>query len=139
MNLDGWTWEEATLRANAGIEFNFPVIGGDWRARRLVVAADEAAGPSNTPFDQLKKQRDDRLDEIAQLFERARAYAKAGPDKTKDWVLDALVPVVERRLPLVVNVVAGAGHPRRGGVRRSRQGEHRHQRRRRSRLGRRAS
>ena len=28
MNLDGWTWEDATLRPNAGIEFNFPLIGG---------------------------------------------------------------------------------------------------------------
>src|SRR5262249_52649039 len=28
MNLDGWTWEEATLKPNAGIEFNFPGIGG---------------------------------------------------------------------------------------------------------------
>src|SRR4029453_19326280 len=27
MNLDGWTWEEATLKANAGIQFTFPVIG----------------------------------------------------------------------------------------------------------------
>ncbi len=28
MNLDGWTWEEATLKANAGITFNFPALGG---------------------------------------------------------------------------------------------------------------
>ncbi len=28
MNLDGWTWEEATLRPNAGITFNFPALGG---------------------------------------------------------------------------------------------------------------
>ena len=34
MNLDGWTWEEATLRANAGIEFNFPVLGGGGDPRR---------------------------------------------------------------------------------------------------------
>ncbi|MBA2257704.1 MAG: amidohydrolase family protein, partial [Acidobacteria bacterium] len=26
MNLDGWTWEEATLRPNAGIVFNFPAL-----------------------------------------------------------------------------------------------------------------
>ena len=106
MNLDGWTWEDATLRANAGIEFNFPRHRRDGGRGGGGGGGGRGGAPSNTPFDQLKKQRDDRLDQIAQLFERARAYAKAGPDKTKDWVLDALVPVVERRLPLVVNVVA---------------------------------
>jgi imidazolonepropionase-like amidohydrolase len=104
MNLDGWTWEDATVRANAGIEFNFPVIGPTGGRGGGGGGGGRGGAPSNTPFDQLKKQRDDRLDQIAQLFERARAYTRAGPDKTKDWVLDALVPVVERRLPLVVNV-----------------------------------
>src|SRR4051812_49503429 len=28
MDLDGWTWEEATLKANAGITFTFPAVGG---------------------------------------------------------------------------------------------------------------
>ena len=33
MNLDGWTWEEATLKANAGITFNFPALRRRGRAR----------------------------------------------------------------------------------------------------------
>jgi imidazolonepropionase-like amidohydrolase len=99
MNLDGWTWEDATLRANAGLEFNFPAIGGGGRGGGF-----GRGGPApTTPFDELKKQRDDKLDHIAQLLDRARAYAKGGPDTPKDWILDALVPVVERRLPLMVN------------------------------------
>ena len=32
---------------------------------------------------------------------RRKAYASAGPDKTVDWTLEALVPIVERRLPLI--------------------------------------
>ena len=107
MNLDGWTWEEATLRRTPGSSSTFP-SSARRRARRRWWRRRRGGAPSTTPYDQLKKQRDDRLDEIAQLFERARAYAKAGPDKTKDWVLEALVPVVERRLPLVVNVVAAS-------------------------------
>ena len=104
MNLDGWTWEDATLRPNAGIEFNFPPIAGTG-GRGGGGGGGRFGGPPNVPFDQLKKQRDERLDEVAQLLDRARAYGKAGADKPKDWVLDALVPVVERQLPLVVSVV----------------------------------
>ena len=28
MNLDGWTFEEATVKPNSGITFNFPALGG---------------------------------------------------------------------------------------------------------------
>jgi imidazolonepropionase-like amidohydrolase len=99
MDLDGWTWEEATLKANAGITFNFPAVGGGGgRGGR-----GGAAGADRT-YDDMKRDRDRRLEELAQLFEQARAYAKAGPDKTVDWTLAALVPVVEGTLPLVTTV-----------------------------------
>jgi imidazolonepropionase-like amidohydrolase len=104
MNLDGWTWEEATLRPNAGIEFNFPSLtpgggrgGGGGRF-----------GAPAGPYQQLKKQRDEKLEQILQLFDRARAYAKASPDKQRDLVLEALVPVVERQLPLITTVAREA-------------------------------
>jgi imidazolonepropionase-like amidohydrolase len=101
MNLDGWTWEEATLRPNAGITFNFPSLfagggrGGGGRG--------QAPAPDRT-FEDVKRDRDRRLDEIARLFDQARAYAKAGPDKMVDWTLEALIPVVDRRLPLITTV-----------------------------------
>jgi imidazolonepropionase-like amidohydrolase len=101
MDLDGWTWEEATLKANAGITFNFPLIGGGG-GRGGGRGGIQAAGDRN--YDDMKRERDRKLDELAQLFDQVRAYAKAGPDKTVDWTLDALVPVVERRLPLVTTV-----------------------------------
>jgi imidazolonepropionase-like amidohydrolase len=101
MNLDGWTWEEATLKANAGITFNFPVLGGGGgRGGR----GGGGGGAEGATFDDLRRTRDRRLDEIARLLDRARAYAKAGPDKTVDWTLEALVPVVERKLPLIATV-----------------------------------
>jgi imidazolonepropionase-like amidohydrolase len=52
----------------------------------------------------VKRERDRRLDSIIRLFDRARAYAKAGPDKDVDWTLEALVPVAERKIPLITNV-----------------------------------
>jgi imidazolonepropionase-like amidohydrolase len=105
MNLDGWTWEEATLRANAGIQFTFPVVaagggrggfgGGRGRGGR------GAGSERERTYDDLRRERDRQLDELIGLFDQARAYAKAGADKATDWMLEALVPVVERRLPLI--------------------------------------
>ena len=46
-------------------------------------------------------ERDRKLDDVIHLLDRARAYAKAGAGRTTDWTLDALVPIVERRLPLI--------------------------------------
>ena len=92
MNLDGWTWEESTVKAYVGSAFQFPTLG---RPRR---------GPDpdrDKPYDDLKKDRDAKLDELAELLERTRAYAKAGSDRATDWVLEALVPVVEGELRLM--------------------------------------
>jgi len=105
MNLDGWTWEEAMLKPNAGITFNFPTIGGGGgrgggggggRGGR-------GGGPERT-YEDMKRERDKRLDDMADLFDRARGYAKAGANRKFDWTLDALVPVVEGRLPLITTV-----------------------------------
>jgi imidazolonepropionase-like amidohydrolase len=101
MNLDGWTWEEATVKANAGITFNFPSLapaGGRGGGR------GGGGGVEGSTFEEIKRNRDRRLDQLARLFDQVRAYAKAGSDKTVDWILEALVPVAERKLPLVTNV-----------------------------------
>jgi imidazolonepropionase-like amidohydrolase len=108
MNLDGWTWEEATLRQNAGIAFNFPALaggggrgggggGGGGRGGRGGEGADRT-------YDDVRRERDRRVDEVIRVLDQARAYAKAGKDKPMNWELEALVPVVERRIPLLVSV-----------------------------------
>jgi imidazolonepropionase-like amidohydrolase len=97
MNLDGWTWEEATLKPSVGITFQFPTIG---RGFGGFGGPPQEAGPERT-YEDLKKERDAKLDDLARLLDQARAYGKAGAGRTRDWVLESLVPVVERRLPLV--------------------------------------
>jgi imidazolonepropionase-like amidohydrolase len=95
MKLDGWTWEEATVKPSAGIAFDFPAIGG----RR---GFGGGAG-GDRPYAELKKERDRKLDGLARLLDQARAYAKAGPGRARDWTLEALVPVVEGRTPLIAS------------------------------------
>ena len=100
MNLDGWTWEEATLRGNAGILFNFPALAGGGGRGRGGRGGD---APERT-FDDVRRDRDRRLTEVIRVLDRARAYGKMTGDKAIDWELEALVPVVDRKIPLVISV-----------------------------------
>ena len=80
------------MRPFAGMTFQFPTV------------PRQATGDALT-YDALKKRRDARLDEVARLLDDARAYARgAGSNRTRDWALEALVPVVNRELPLVTAV-----------------------------------
>ena len=95
LKLDGWTWEEATLRPSAGISFQFPPINPP---RRFGAAADR-----DKTYADLKKARDRTLDTLADLLARARAHGRTPPAaRPVDWVLAALVPVVEGELPMVI-------------------------------------
>jgi imidazolonepropionase-like amidohydrolase len=100
MNLDGWTWEDATLRPSAGVSFQFPRIGG---GGGFGGGGGGGGGQANRKFEDLKKERDARLQVVEELLDRARAYAKlpAG-DRRTDWNLEAMVPIVEGRQPLFV-------------------------------------
>lgn len=95
MNLDGWTWEDATARPSIGMVLRFPELDGGGLPGGGGTARERT-------YEDLKKERDRTLDTIAALFDDARAYAKAGPGRAIDWPLDALGPIVEGRQPLVV-------------------------------------
>ena len=93
MNLSGWTWEESTVQPVAGISLLFPPVG---RRYGPPAAADRT-------YDDLKRERDARLARLARLLDDARSYAKAAAgDREVDWVLEALVPVVEKKVPLII-------------------------------------
>jgi imidazolonepropionase-like amidohydrolase len=96
MDLDGYTWEESTVKPSVAVALQFPTMGGG--------RGFGGFGPPqpDRSYQDLKKERDGKLDRLARLLEDARAYAKAaGPNRQTDWMLEALVPVVEKRQPLV--------------------------------------
>ena len=98
MDLDGWTWEESTVKTAVGISFQFPAMSGGGRGGGRGGDAQQA----QRTYQDLKKDRDARLDQVAHLLDEARAYAKAaGPNRRTDWKLDALVPVINKQIPLI--------------------------------------
>jgi len=97
MNLDGRTWEESVVTPVAGIPFAFPGVGRGGGPS----AGPPPAGGERT-YATMKKDRDARLDRVVRLLDAARAYARAGQERRTDWVLEALVPIVARQLPLFV-------------------------------------
>jgi imidazolonepropionase-like amidohydrolase len=90
------------VKPNIGIVFNFPAIGGGGGGRGGGGRGGGGQGGDRS-YEDLKRERDRRLDSIIRLFDRARAYSKAGADKTVDWTLEALVPIVERKIPLITS------------------------------------
>ena len=103
IQLAGWTPPEMVVRAPVAMNIRFPRI----RSAPLVeVPADEEAEK-----DRRKSYTRD-LDRLRDLFRDARAYAKAAAARTadsrvrrfdRDLILEALVPVVEGRVPVVMH------------------------------------
>jgi imidazolonepropionase-like amidohydrolase len=79
----------------AGVTFQFPTIG------RAGGYGGFGGPPDKRSYDELKKERDEKLERLTKLLDDARAYAKIAREQRRtDWALEALVPVVERRVPL---------------------------------------
>jgi imidazolonepropionase-like amidohydrolase len=109
LHTDGWTWEEMEINRSVAMCLNFPSAGG--RGGRgggggmpadmldLLPGAVGAAGNAQRAV----------LDQIAKLntfFDDARKYQKAKaahlPDFHPDLKFDAMIPVLEGKMPLAV-------------------------------------
>ena len=90
MRLDGWTWDDMTVKAGAVLDMNFPVIG--------------TAPPK--PFPEMEKEYRKKLGEIDNFFENARRYkiakAAANSDFRPDPRFEAMIPVLEGKRPVFI-------------------------------------
>jgi imidazolonepropionase-like amidohydrolase len=100
MHLDGWTWEEMAVKRGAVMDMLFPQIQS---------VPPQVASLLNTPrrtFADEERRYRDTLQGISDFFEQARRYAHAkaaaAPDFRRDIRLEAMVPVVEGKMPLLV-------------------------------------
>lgn len=98
MLMDGWTWEEMTFKAPAALYVTWP---------SMVVR--KAPWIRQTEEEQ-KKEREKALKELADAFRDARAYMiakkaegqKGIPDHNADVRWEAMIPVLEGKVPVVV-------------------------------------
>ncbi len=103
IHLDGWTWQEMAILPSAAMQLQFPVVQG--RSSRY----GDRPGAARTPFSELKRNYDRRLQQLREFFEQARMYQKAKAAATAGFETDlkyeAMLPVLEGKLPLVVHAV----------------------------------
>lgn len=98
MRMDGWTWEDMTLEAPAALIVNWPAMSIS-RAPWVTKSEEEQ-----------RKDIDKSLKELADAFRDARAYMRAKkaagtrgiPHHDTDVRWEAMIPVLERRVPVVV-------------------------------------
>ena len=110
IQLDGWTWEDLTVKAPVAVHLTWPRMVPTTRSRRAREGPEEQA-----------KRRDEQLKALDQAFADARAYlaarkavksASGDKDKAKhsgttraadfDARWEAMIPLLEGRVPLVV-------------------------------------
>ncbi|HKB56637.1 MAG TPA: amidohydrolase family protein [Lacunisphaera sp.] len=97
IRLDGWTWEDLSLRPAAALHIVWPDL-----------AIDRSPQAAKKPEDQ-QKAIDLKLRKLDEAFAAARAYAQArtaaagrpAPDTDLRW--EAMVPVFEGKLPVFVH------------------------------------
>ena len=98
MRLDGWTTDEMTVKSGAALVLRMPVV--QTHTFRL------PQGAGITPFDEAKKNYDKQVRELDEYFEAARRYQKARqanlPGFQQDLKLEAMLPVIEGKLPVLV-------------------------------------
>lgn len=90
MQLDGWTWEDMTLKSRAGMHVQWPRMSPESRWDEARSAAKQAS------------ERDDRLRELNEFFDRAKSYHDTG-DEEVDLRLEAMLPVIRGEMPLIVH------------------------------------
>ncbi len=97
--LDGWSWEDMTLKAPVGLHINWPNMGVT-TSRRIRRSKEE----------QLKR-RDEALQKISDAFAEARAYLKAKeaesqkgvPYHDTDLRWEAMIPVLKKEVPVFLH------------------------------------
>jgi imidazolonepropionase-like amidohydrolase len=98
LNLAGWTPQEMTLKAPLAMHIHFP--------RLRTNAFDEQPQDEEATKDAAKNYTK-QIDKLRDVLRDAHAYAKASAAHVKrvdrDLILEALVPVVEGREPVVMH------------------------------------
>jgi len=98
MSLEGWTWEEMSMKGAAALNVTWP--NPIARPRRFFGGPGGRGGPQAPP-----KTYDEQVQEIKNYFAEARAYrdaVKAGENVRTDARYAAMIPALNGEIPVVV-------------------------------------
>ena len=94
MQLDGWTYEDMTLKPDVALVINWP---------RLMPFVRRAEGRLEDEHSESRKRA---MKELRDLFDQSRTYNKARQanpaSQSFDSRLNAMIPVVEGQVPLLI-------------------------------------
>lgn len=100
VNLDGWTIEDMLVQKSIGMMTNWPSLGGGFG--RFFA---RFGGGGGTSFRERERQYHERIDSLTAWLDAARQYQHAvhgGADVPRDLKLEALEPVIDGKLPMLM-------------------------------------
>jgi imidazolonepropionase-like amidohydrolase len=104
IHTSGWTWEDMAISRTAAIQLNFPSLGGRGGRGNLSADFPELFGAPSTA--NARRTYEEGIAGINQFFDDARRYKAAKDAQTAgfqtDLKLEAMIPVLERKVPLAV-------------------------------------
>jgi imidazolonepropionase-like amidohydrolase len=113
IHTDGWTWEEMEINRSAAMHLIFPSIagrggrGGGTPADFALPELLGAAGGAGT-YTAARRTYEQQIAKINDFFDDARKYQKAraanAPGFQRDLKFEAMIPVLERKVPVAVSV-----------------------------------
>ncbi|MFY9531279.1 MAG: amidohydrolase family protein [Candidatus Acidiferrales bacterium] len=100
IHLTGWTIQDMLIRKSAAMVVNWPTI----ETRSFDFSTFSI---KERPYDEIKREYDKKVNDLSDWLDRARHYAQAmekgSPQNfQRDLKLEALAPVVEGKLPVLV-------------------------------------
>ncbi len=101
MHLDGWTTDEMEVSRTAAMHLRMPVI--------QTIRSRFGEGPPRIPYAEARKTYQKQMQELNEFFESARRYQKArsaaAPEFKPDLKFEAMIPVLEGKVPLLITAV----------------------------------
>jgi len=101
IHLDGWTTEEMAVRRSAAMVIEFPRIQTTDGTR-----GGGRSGAPPTSYTEAKRRYDAQIQQLNDFFEQSRRYRQAkaagGPSFRMDLKFEAMIPVLEGKLPVLI-------------------------------------